>query len=824
MFYSHVLDATLHRLVHYLPSQAPLKDFIHHNTLHAFQGQEFHQALVDASRFYGYQTYLQLSEYRSLFKAGEIQEHQLFKGLEPSQIQQWRLKLFKEDIDENIVPELGQLRAIWKSYYKIDLDSLVFPLLFRITLSYLDQGVASWNFPITEGGFLDSLRALERGNHVSFFKTSRAKKLIQDKSTTLETLLNIVVGDESYIERYLFDQQFAHPGYSGMVAVLQGKPQLLIDQRDITLGDFIFLELLLELDALDNCFGEVWAPISFHAQALNPSLNFTFLRDELALVKERWQEALEWTYYDHVLNGIKQVQVDEKHSSSFQAVLCIDDRECSLRRYMELINPDAETFGTPGFFNLAFYFQPAHSEQRIKVCPAPVTPEIVVKEVLQDRVIDKELHFSDRVNHLLFGWILTQTYGFISGIKLIRAILNPSKNNVAVSSNRHMYANSELQYEFAGAYTSDGLQLGFTLDDMAIRLYDLLMSIGLSKHFSTVVYLIGHGSSSANNTHYAGYDCGACSGRPGSVNARIMATIANRRDVREKLKERGLIIPETTQFVGVLHDTSRDEFTYYDLANVSPTHLQIIEDHKKQFERVLEMNAAERSRRFETLSTSNLKKNHKKVKLRSLSFFEPRPELNHATNSLCVVGRRALTKGLNLDRRSFLNSYDYREDPNGIYLAGILNAVAPVCGGINLEYFFSRVDNNNLGAGTKLPHNVMGLIGVANGIDGDLRTGLPNQMIEIHTPIRLLTIVEHLPYVVTDALHKNPRTMDWFTNQWIHLMVYHPIEKQYYLFKEGIFHLYKPTKQQIEEVDLNIMDLMKRAENNNVELIKSLAI
>ena len=822
--HSHTLDAILHRLVHYLPSQAPLKDFIHHNTLHAFQAREFHQALVDASKFYGYQTYLQLSEYRNLFKAGEIQEHQLFRGVEPSQIQPWRLMLFNEDIDENVVPELGQLRAIWKSYYKIDMDSLVFPLLFRITLSYLDQGVASWHFPFTDHGFLNSIRTLEQGIHVSFFKTSSARKLLQDKSTTLETLLKIVVGDDSYNERYLFDQQFAHPGYAGMVAVLQGNPQLLVDRREITLGDFIFLELLLEIDALDNCFGEVWAPISFHAQGVNPSVNFTFVRDELDLIKERWQEALEWTYYDQVLNGINKVQVDEKHSSSFQAVLCIDDRECSLRRYMELINPDAETFGTPGFFNLACYFQPAHSEQRIKVCPAPISPQIVVKEVLQGRVIDKELHFSDRVNHLVFGWILTQTYGFISGIKLIRSILNPSKNKVAVSSSRHMHANSELQYEFTGAYTHDGLQLGFTLDEMAVRLYELLMSIGLIKHFSTVVYLIGHGSSSANNTHYAGYDCGACSGRPGSVNARIMATIANRRDVREKLKEMGLIIPETTQFVGVLHDTSRDEFTYYDIDDVSPTHLPTIEAHQKQFEMALEMNAAERSRRFETLAVSNLKKNHKKVKLRSVTFFEPRPELNHATNSLCVVGRRALTKGLNLDRRSFLNSYDYRNDPNGIYLAGILNAVAPVCGGINLEYFFSRVDNNNLGAGTKLPHNVMGLIGVANGIDGDLRTGLPNQMIEIHTPIRLLTIVEHWPYVVADALHKNPKTMEWFTNQWINLMVYHPIEKQYYLLKEGIFHLYKPTKQPIEEVDLNIMELMKRAENNNVELIKSLAL
>lgn len=822
--FSQSLDTILHRIVHYLPSQAPLKDFIHHNTLHAFQSREFHQALADASKLYGYQTYLQLSEYRNLYKVGEIQENQLFRGLEPSQILSWQLKLFKEDIDENVVPELGQLRAIWKSYYKIDMDSLVFPLLFRITLSYLDQGISSWHFPSTDQGFLNSIRTLEQGNLVSFFKTPRAKKILQDKSSTLETLLKIVVGDHSYNERYLFDQQFAHPGYAGMVAVLEGNPQLLVNRRDITLRDFIFLELLLEIDALDNCFGEVWAPISFHAQGVNPSVNFTFVRDELDLIKERWQEALEWTYYDQVLNGIKKVPVTEKHSSSFQAVLCIDDRECSLRRYMELINPDAETFGTPGFFNLACYFQPAHSEQRIKICPAPIVPQIVVKEVLQDRVIDKELHFSDQVNHLLFGWILTQTYGFISGFKLIRSIWNPSKNKVAVSSSRHMHPNSELQYEFTGAYTDDGLQLGFTLDDMAIKLFELLMSIGLINHFSTVVYLIGHGSSSANNTHYAGYDCGACSGRPGSVNARIMATIANRQDVREKLKEMGLIIPETTQFVGVLHDTSRDEFTYYDLDNVSQTHLSYINEHKKEFEMALEMNAAERSRRFETLTVSNLKKNHKKVKLRSLSFFEPRPELNHATNSLCVVGRRVLTKGLNLDRRSFLNSYDYRSDPNGIYLAGMLNAVAPVCGGINLEYFFSRVDNNNLGAGTKLPHNVMGLIGVANGIDGDLRTGLPNQMIEIHTPIRLLTIVEHWPYVVADVLRKNPKTMEWFRNQWINLIVYHPIEKQFYLFKEGIFHLYKPTNQRIEEVDFNIMDFMQRADNHNVELVKSLAL
>ena len=63
-----------------------------------------------------------------------------------------------------------------------------------------------------------------------------------------------------------------------------------------------------------------------------------------------------------------------------------------------------------------------------------------------------------------------------------------------------------------------------------------------------------------------------------------------------------------------------------------------------------------------------------------------------------------------------------------LILAGILAAVIPVCGGINLEYYFSRVDNTVYGCGTKLPHNVCGMLGVMNGIDDDLRTGLPSQM------------------------------------------------------------------------------------------------
>jgi uncharacterized protein len=207
------------------------------------------------------------------------------------------------------------------------------------------------------------------------------------------------------------------------------------------------------------------------------------------------------------------------------------------------------------------------------------------------------------------------------------------------------------------------------------------------------------------------------------------------------------------------------------------------------------------------------------VKLRAMSLFEPRPEWNHASNALCVVGKRENNRHLFFDKRAFLNSYDYSIDPEGTYLFGILKAVAPVCGGINLEYYFSKVDNRRLGAGSKLPHNVMGLIGVANGMDGDLRTGLPQQMVDIHDPLRILITVEHFPEVVEKAIQTNESTYEWFLNDWVKLVCIHPETKQAYIFREGVFEVYIPINQGIEHVHNLDARLESTSENLPVYLI-----
>jgi len=232
------------------------------------------------------------------------------------------------------------------------------------------------------------------------------------------------------------------------------------------------------------------------------------------------------------------------------------------------------------------------------------------------------------------------------------------------------------------------------------------------------------------------------------------------------------------------------------------------------FEHALDFNAKERSRRFESIdSTLSPETIHALVRRRSVSLFEPRPELNHATNALCIVGRREMSKNVFLDRRSFLNSYDYAIDPDGTYLLNILRAAAPVCGGINLEYFFSRVDNQKLGAGTKLPHNVMGLVGVANGTDGDLRPGLPYQMIEVHDPVRLMIIVEHYPEVVLKTIQSHDPTYEWFINEWVNLVAIHPETKESYRFVQGKFDLYQSHVAELP-VTNNLAKLVESHQEN----------
>jgi uncharacterized protein len=794
----------LHELKHYLPTQTPLKDFIHHNTLHAFQNLKFFDAIFKAAKVFGYQTTLPLSEYRELYTIGRIKNEILEKIVTESKgsenLRQWKENLLDKNYDTINIPRIGQLREQWKKQYCTDLDSLVQPLLFRVLCSYLDQGISIWNFPLKNEGFLSSIVALEKNSFTSFFKTKRARQLLLTGHCSLPELLKIVVGKEAYYEQYLFDQQFSHQGWSGIVATVEDQPHCLLDRRTISLRDLIVFELLLEIDTLDFHLGKDWAPLASHPESKPLNLFAEVPATEVTEVFRIWQEAFEWSYYDGVLGGIlhaRKIKPGIRKTKSFQAFFCIDERECSIRRHIERTDPDCETFGTPGFFGVEFYFQPENGKFYDKLCPAPVTPKYLIKELnAKDGRKHELLH--TKLSHTFFtGFFITLTLGFWSAIKSFLDLFRPKMSPAISNAFTHMIKDSQLTIENRSTDDRENdLQIGFTIDEMTARVESVLRGIGLTREFAPVIYAIAHGSSSANNPHHGAHDCGACSGRPGSVNSRVFAFMANHPKVRASLSTRGIVIPDSTQFVGALHDTASDEIAYYDEHVLVPDNAERHRKNRAAFENALDLNAKERSRRFASISTRMpLKKIRHAIRDRSVSYFEPRPELGHGTNTLCIVGSRDITKNLFLDRRAFMNSYDYRTDPEGKLLTGIMKPLGPVCGGISLEYYFSRVDNHKLGAGTKLPHNVMGLIGVANSSDGDLRPGLPVQMIEVHDPVRLLIIVEHLPEVVLKTIQSTPEMYEWFINEWVHLVVINPETNTLFYFREGQFSEYVPISQ-----------------------------
>ena len=92
---------------------------------------------------------------------------------------------------------------------------------------------------------------------------------------------------------------------------------------------------------------------------------------------------------------------------------------------------------------------------------------------------------------------------------------------------------------------------------------------------------------------------------------------------------------------------------------------------------------------------------------------------------------------------------------------------------------------------------IMGLFGVANGADGDLRPGLPSQMVEIHDPIRLMVIVEHFPEVVLNTIKSADAVYEWYINEWVNLVVIHPETKQIYHFADGEFNLYNRLQKNV---------------------------
>ena len=511
-------------------------------------------------------------------------------------------------------------------------------------------------------------------------------------------------------------------------------------------------------------------------------------------------------------------------TAKFQVICCIDEREESFRRHLEEFCPEAETLGAAGFFAVAMYYRGAGDAHYIPLCPVIIKPQHYVRETVPDSL--KQVHnlrerwrrwigtASFRIHlgsrSFAIGAILASIFGPIASIPLVLRVLFPRFTaQLRRVAGRYVDPppDTKLLIERTSAEPgSANGQVGYSVPEMAAIVERLITDIGLRSRLSRLVIIAGHGSSSLNNPHASAYDCGACGGAKGGPNARAFAPMANDPRVRSLLAERGLNIPEETVFLGAFHNTCDEDMTYFDLDFLPTTHQADFEFAKAAIAEARCRNAHERCRRFESaplnLSTEAALRH---VQGRAEDLAQVRPEYCHASNAVCIVGRRTRTRGLYMDRRSFLVSYDSTHDnSDGAILARILLAVFPVCAGINLEYYFSHVDPSGWGCGTKLPHNITSLVGVMDGAASDLRPGLSSQMVEIHEPMRLLFIIETTPDVMMRIMEANVEIARLCRNEWVQLATLDPASAKIHLFRNNSFEPYHAKKRELPEVDTSI--------------------
>ncbi|MBV6499466.1 MAG: hypothetical protein CJBNEKGG_01922 [Prosthecobacter sp.] len=723
----------------------------------------------------------------------------------------------------------------------VDLDGVVNAPMIRLVGAYLDQGIAYWPMPLRELGLLKASRRI-MSQSVSIYRAHLSKigQELRDQEardlgaedTVVLMLERLGVPEEEW-EAYLAAELLGLPGWAGLVHCLEKDPALAPHDRvRCSLMEYMALRLTYTAVAVEDILGDAraWRSITPNARPHDPLTHQARLFDAAQLLglSSTTLKELPLSQFEALCQELEKCHeverrrllhqaYERRHERQIliplarhlampridpgtdrlaaQAIFCIDEREESLRRAIEEVDPSIETYGAAGFFGCAIDYAGIDDAEGVSLCPVVVKPGHEVREtpVEDESHLHQKRQFMRRLwarvvrngsistRTLVRGSLSTAFLGFLSLFPMALRILTPLAYAKLMRRLNDIFL-PEPRTELTFMRDSDesrnatsGLMQGFSVQEMADRVSSVLGPVGMHNGHARLVVILGHGSTSLNNPFVSAYCCGACGGRSGAPNARLFALMANRPAVRERLRQKGILIPEDTWFLGGYHDTCNDNIDLYDVDLMPPGHQADLAHVRESLDKARARSAHERTRRFELAGTGlSVEEGLRHVQERAEHLGEPRPEYGHCTNAVAVVGRRETTRGLFLDRRAFLVSYDATKDPEDKALAAVLGAVIPVCGGISLEYYFSTVDNEGYGCGTKLPHNITGLVGVMNGYQGDIRTGLPLQTVEIHEPVRILFVVETTPERVLGVIHANPLLKEFLENRWIRLAALAP--------------------------------------------------
>ena len=479
-----------------------------------------------------------------------------------------------------------------------------------------------------------------------------------------------------------------------------------------------------------------------------------------------WQAALERSYQGPLCQSLMTAppQPAQQPPVAVQAVFCIDVRSEVFRRALESTSPAVQTLGFAGFFAMFVAYQPLGTAMTRPQLPGLLAPQLCVTDECDAPGLGQVLAAARRKK------LLWQQHwqGFRSGAGSSFSFVESLGLTYAAQLLKHTLGSGgdPTPVEQTGLPAHAQAQLrprlpdhtGLPLNERVSWAATALGAMGLTTDHARLVLIAGHGSTSTNNPHAAGLDCGACGGQTGEVNARLLAQLLNDPAVRAALPARGLLVPPTTWFVAGLHNTTTDDMQLFDTDLLPDSHRADLNalmgwlataGQRARAERALSLGLSALAAQADEL--------HAAVQARTSHWAQVRPEWGLANCAAFIVAPRRRSQHLNLAGRSFLHDYTWQRDEDFGVLELIMTAPMVVTNWINLQYHASTVDNARYGSGNKLLHNVVGgNVGVFEGNGGDLRIGLPMQSVHDgdhfrHTPLRLSVFIQ-APQAPIDAI------------------------------------------------------------------------
>ncbi|MDX1796662.1 MAG: DUF2309 domain-containing protein, partial [Hydrogenovibrio sp.] len=478
-----------------------------------------------------------------------------------------------------------------------------------------------------------------------------------------------------------------------------------------------------------------------------------------------WQRAAEIAYQSTLQQQLKHAsQTMEKSEPSqpvLQAAFCIDVRSEVIRRALEAQDAGIETIGFAGFFGLPIEYQPIGTDLSRPQLPGLLKSGIKVTPVLSDDTRQSTMHaLNKKARWVEWGYSPPATFSMVEAtglayaFKLLRNSLMPQEHEMPVN---HLPTSDEFEL----TQSDEPLSLEQKVDLAA----GILHGLGLDHNLAETVLLVGHGSSSCNNPHAAGLDCGACGGQTGEINVKVLAFLLNDGAVRQGLADKGIAIPDNTHFMAAMHNTTTDEFTCF---GAQPLNDNI----QRWLSKATELARQERAVRL-GLTDLQGRELHESIQRRAKDWSQVRPEWGLSNNASFIVAPRYRTRGTDFQGRAFLHDYDWQVDTDLSLLTLIMTAPMVVASWINLQYYASVCDNYVYGSGNKVLHNVVdGCIGVFEGNGGDLRIGLPLQSLHngenwMHEPLRLSVYIDAPRKAIEKVAEENEVVRQLIDNEWL---------------------------------------------------------